>query len=212
MWGENLALSTNRRLGWISCPCWIKLFAYNCNFTQNVNKTPSAKRKWRNYGTPQATLCKNMISYFVNAVFSWKNAVLSSAWCHDHKYKDTDIKFSNNMQKYVTNKNENICNKIFSGFREIAIFVMGYFFRPHPVYNYMCACRECVFVCVCVCMRECVCVSNSYNSLSLAVACYFSLAYQSLSRICCDILKEVKNLARLLLSVNTIQSRDIFWA
>ena len=57
------------------------------------------------------------------------------------------------MQKYVTNKNENICNKIFSGFREIAIFVMDYFFRPHPVYTYIY-----VWVCARVCVRACVCV------------------------------------------------------
>ena len=41
------------------------------------------------------------------------------------------------MQKYVMNKTEKICKKIFSGFREISIFVVDYFFWPHPVYIYI---------------------------------------------------------------------------
>ena len=53
------------------------------------------------------------------------------------------------MQKYVTNKNENMCNKIFSGFRENAIFVKDYFFRPQPVYIYMLvAARPTMYTCL----------------------------------------------------------------
>ena len=70
------------------------------------------------------------------------NCLLKRKWhcftsgLHHFGFHDSNfIRFSKAVDRYVSNRLAKFCNKIFSGFREIAIFVMGYFFRPHPVYG-----------------------------------------------------------------------------